>query len=113
MTMKWLFLSVMLTLAFASKPGLADQKSHDECANAFDACLTDCNTRFADDVGKRAACVPQCSSSYAACDAGVAYDKAKPWFEEKAQKTKKFFEDMIEDFKKENPEPEQPEGKSI
>jgi len=111
--MKWLFVPLLLVLALTSQPGHADQKGHEECARAFDACLNDCNTRFKDDTGKRAACVPQCSGSYAACDAGVAYDKAKPWFEEKAQKTKKFFEDMIEDFKKENPEPEQPERKSI
>lgn len=111
--MKWLFVSVMLVLALTSQPTLADQKGHGECAEAFDACLADCKTRFPDDAGKHAACVPQCSGSYAACDAGVAYDKAKPWFEDKAQKTKKFFEDMIEDFKKENPDQEQPERKSI
>ncbi len=111
--MKWLIFPLAIFLTFLGQPINADQNSHEACAEAFDACLADCKTRFKDDTAKRAACVPQCSGSYAACDAGVAYDKAKPWFEEKAQETKKFFEDMIEDFKKENPEPSTPEGKSI
>lgn len=111
--MKWLILPLAIFLALSGQPLNADQKDHEACAEAFDACLADCNTQFKDDTAKRAACVPQCSGSYAACDAGVAYDKAKPWFEKKAQDTKKFFEDMIEDFKKENPEPSAPAGKSI
>jgi len=112
--MKWLCIPVVLAFTVLAQPVVADGKSHDACAEAFDACMNDCNTRFADDTAGRAACVPQCSGNYAACDAGVAYDKAKPWFEEQAKKTKKFFDDMIQDLKKQMPEEPAPQkDKSI
>lgn len=92
----------------------ADEKTSTKCAAEFDQCLKDCDTNFGEDTGKRAACVPQCSAKYAACDAGVAYDKAKPWVEEQANKTKKFFEDMMNDLKKkEEPAPTTEQPKPI
>ena len=90
----------------------ADTKDHQKCADAFDACISHCETAYKDDAGGRAACVPQCSGKYAACDAGVAYDKAKPWLEDQAKKTKKFFDDLIKNLEKEPPEAEQ-KDKSI
>ena len=108
-------LSVVVLLA--AGPVLAADKDHRNCAAEFDQCQADCNSAYPDDAGKRAACVPKCSGLYAACDAGVAYDKAKPWVEEKAEQTKKFFNDMVDDLKKSLPKDEEPaeprEGKSI
>lgn len=97
---------LMAALLLSSASALADGKSQEQCSLEFDNCLKECDTKFGGDTGKRAACVPQCSGKYAACDAGVAYDKAKPWLEEQADKTKKFFEGLMDDLKKdENPEP--------
>lgn len=72
-----------------------------QCATEFDSCLKACDDEFGTDTAGRAACVPTCSGKYAACDAGVAYDKAKPWIEEQAGKTKKFFDDLMDRLKKE------------
>lgn len=77
-----------------------------QCAAEFDSCLKACDDEFGTDTAGRAACVPTCSGKYAACDAGVAYDKAKPWVEEQAGKTKKFFDDLMDRLKKEPAEPD-------
>lgn len=77
-----------------------------QCAAEFDSCLKACDDEFGTDTAGRAACVPTCSGKYAACDAGVAYDKAKPWVEEQAGKTKKFFDDLMDRLKKDPPEAE-------
>lgn len=82
----------------------ADQ--YKQCATEFDSCLKACDDKHGVDTAGRAACVPTCSGKYAACDAGVAYDKAKPWVEEQAGKTKKFFDDLMDRLKKEPPESE-------
>ncbi len=88
--------------------------SQGECAQAFDQCLKQCDTDHAGDTSARAACVPACSGKYAACDAGVAYDKARPWLEEQADKTKRFLEDLMDDLKRdEAPAPEGDTNKSI
>ena len=81
----------------------ADDPAHEQCASAFDLFLKECDTKHEGDVAGRAACVPSCSGKYAACDAGVAYDKAKPWVEEQAKKTKKFLDDLMQDLKKAGP----------
>ena len=90
----------------------ADQ--YKQCATEFDMCLKACDDEYGNDTAGRAACVPTCSGKYAACDAGVAYDKAKPWIEEQAGKTKKFFDDLMDRLKKEPSEspdaPETPDG---
>lgn len=111
--MKWFFIPTLVFLAAASLPATADKIDHAQCAKSFDICLADCKTKHVDDAAGHAACVPQCSGKYAACDAGVAYDKAKPWIEEQAQKTKKFFDDMIENLKKDEPKADTPKDKSI
>lgn len=96
----------------------ADQ--YKQCSVDFDSCLKACDDEHGIDTAGRAACVPTCSGKYAACDAGVAYDKAKPWVEEQADKTKKFFDDLMDRLKKEPAEtpdepidPDAPTKKSI
>lgn len=103
--MKRHFLAILTVGLLAAGGVQADEKSSAKCSAEFDQCLKDCDTKYGQDTAKRAACVPQCSGSYAACDAGVAYEKAKPWFEEKAEKTKKFFEDLVDDLKREEKTP--------
>jgi len=93
--------------AFASGPAQAAGKTEAQCGHEFDQCQNTCNTEHKDDAGKRAPCVARCSGLYAACDAGVAYDKAKPWLEEQTKKTKRFFDELMKKFddKKKTPEP--------
>lgn len=94
---------LICSLALASTPYADEYK---QCGAEFDRCLKACDDEFGNDTSGRAACVPTCSAKYAACDAGVAYDKAKPWVEEQAGKTKKFFDDLMDRLKKEPSEPE-------
>lgn len=92
----------------------ADAKTQQQCADAFDLCIKDCETTYKGDTAGRAACMPQCSGKYAACDAGVAYEKAKPWLEDQAKKTKKFFDDLLKGLEKDAPaEEDLPTKKSI
>lgn len=96
-------LSVVLIYGILpARPAHADD--YTKCATEFDSCLKACDDEHGSDTAGRAACTPVCSGKYAACDAGVAYDKAKPWVEEQAGKTKKFFEDLMEKLKKDPPE---------
>lgn len=81
----------------------AETTPQSSCSQAFDQCLNKCDLDFHDAPAKRAACVPVCSGKFAACDAGVAYDKAKPWLEDQAKKTKNFFEGLIEQYGKTDP----------
>ena len=99
---------VAVSLSDFVNPTLADGAAHDQCAGSFELCLKECETQNEGDVAGRAACVPSCSGKYAACDAGVAYDKAKPWVEEQAKKTKKFLEDLMQDLKKTSPRESSP-----
>lgn len=87
-------------------PGLstAAETTKSQCSLEFDQCLQDCDADFSEEPAKRAACVPVCSGKFAACDAGVAYEKAKPWLEEQANKTKDFFDGLIEQMEKKSPE---------
>jgi len=95
--------AAVLVLALAAATATADSRTSARCGHEFDQCQTSCNTDHKDDAGKRAPCVAKCSGLYAACDAGVAYDKAKPWLEEQAKKTKKFFEELLDKYGKEPP----------
>ncbi len=104
--------ALLLGAILFNAPASADARNQQQCAIEFDACVNDCKTTYRDDPSGRAACMPQCSGKYAACDAGVAYDKAKPWIEEQARKTKKFFDDMIKNIEKDEPAPPQ-KDKSI
>ncbi len=103
---------ILMTALLWTAPSLADERTPSQCSAEFDLCLEECNTKYEGDTGKRAACVPQCSGKYAACDAGVAYDKAKPWLEEQADKTKKFFDGLMEDLKKEDEPSPQPDSQT-
>lgn len=112
--MKRILMATMALGLLMAAPAYADGKNSAKCSADFDQCLADCKSKFGADSAKHAACVPQCSGKYAACDAGVAYDKAKPWLEEQANKTKKFFDDMMNDLKKEEkPAPAEPATKPI
>lgn len=99
------FVVVAVCLIAATTNLQADQ--YKQCSAQFDSCLKACDDEYGTDTAGRAACVPTCSGKYAACDAGVAYDKAKPWVEEQAGKTKKFFDDLMDRLKKEPSESEE------
>ena len=94
-----------LTLLLLSAPVIADEKTSAQCGREFDQCQVTCNSSYAD-AARRAPCVAKCSGLYAACDAGVAYEKAKPWIEDQAKKTKKFFDDLIKKFEGGQPRPD-------
>ena len=111
--MKWLVVAVLFLSVSMPLTVRAETAAPSQCAMTFDACLAECKTKYAKDAAGHAACVPQCSGKYAACDAGVAYDKAKPWIEEQAAKTKKFLDDLMENMKKDSPKEDTPKNKSI
>lgn len=112
--MNWFSVPVLTVLLLGTASAYGADRTHAKCAADFDQCQADCNTKYADDVGGRAACIPKCSGMYAACDAGVAYDKAKPWLEEQADKTKKAIDDLIDKLKNDPPAETPPAtGKSI
>ncbi len=94
---------VTLLLTAVATPVLADDKapvtrSAEDCAREHQTCRADCETKHVDDEAKKAACLSVCSARYAACDANAAYQKARPWLEEKARQTKKFLEDLMKDL---------------
>lgn len=102
----WSALALIGALLLAGPAAAKEGKTTAQCGHEFDQCQSQCNTDFKDDAAKRAPCVAKCSGLYAACDAGVAYDKAKPWIEDQAKKTKKFFDELIEKYGgKEQPAP--------
>lgn len=96
----WIVLGPLVLLAglVIGPQAFADVKSSAQCGREFDQCQAVCNEDRAADASKRAPCVAKCATVYAACDAGVAYDKAKPWIEEQARKTKKFLDELIEKY---------------
>jgi|GEM_PF-656898 len=94
---------VLASMIVAAAPARAQDRTSAQCGHEFDQCQARCNTEFKDDAGSRAPCVAKCSGLYAACDAGVAYEKAKPWLEEQAKKTKRFFEELLEKYDRETP----------
>lgn len=94
----------LATLLLAAAPAKAAEKTSAQCGREFDQCQETCNAGGAD-AAQRAPCVAKCSGLYAACDAGVAYDNAKPWLEDQAKKTKKFFENLIDKYKSDEPDP--------
>lgn len=105
--------AVLISIS-ATTPGLAQTAETQEksaCSKAFDQCLQACDEEHGDNTAGRAACVPVCSGKFAACDAGVAYEKARPWFEEQAEKTKRLFEDLIEEYGDQDDQPS-PEKKT-
>ena len=62
---------------------------------------------------KRAPCVAGCSGCYVTCDASVAYDKAKPCFDEQVKTAKKFCEELIKKLGDKYPPPLQTKSKNI
>jgi len=83
-------------------PAAAEEKqppvSAENCRLEHETCRADCERKHFNDEAKRAACLSVCSARYAACDAKAAYDKARPWLEDTARKTKKFLEDLLKDM---------------
>lgn len=95
-----------LVLAFGA-PAQAEDRTSAQCGREFDQCQDQCNADFKNDAASRAPCVAKCSGLYAACDAGVAYEKAKPWLEEQAKKTKRFFDELLKKYESEQqPDPQ-------
>ena len=86
----------------------AEQNQKSECSLKFEQCLQKCDDDFGEQVAQHAACVPVCSGKFVICDAGFAYDKAKPWIEDQAKKTKKNLEQFIEKYgtKDQTPDPQ-------
>jgi len=113
-----LCLVTLMTLSWSSlaEAQTATEKSA-QCANIFEQCKAQCSTNYPDDTAQRAPCVTVCSGRYAACDAGVAYDsakpwvkdrieKAKPWLEEQAEKAKKLYQDLMKEYGTEDEAPD-------
>jgi hypothetical protein len=101
-----LMIGAFVLFAASVSPAMADGKTSAQCGHEFDQCQIQCNSEFKDDAAQRAPCVAKCSGHYAACDAGVAYEKAKPWLEEQANKTKRFFDELLKKYESEKqPEP--------
>ncbi len=101
----------LLVSAFMVTANLAHAADKSACSLEFDQCLKACDDNFSNEPARRAVCVPGCSGKFAACDAGVAYDKAKPWLEDQAKKTKDFFDSLIEKYGKEGETPD-PQAKT-
>ncbi len=103
----WRYHLIALLVFFMSgQPSHAESQSQSACAIQFDQCLKKCDVNFSEQPGRRAACVPVCSGKFAACDAGVAYEKAKPWLEEQTRKSKEFFDGLIEKYGKNSSPPD-------
>ncbi|NQV98369.1 MAG: hypothetical protein HQ483_01625 [Rhodospirillales bacterium] len=102
---------VPFILALGLASAQADSHSRAACAEQLDQCLKQCDIDYMQEPVHRAACVPVCSGKFAACDAGVAYERAKPWLEEQARKSKDFFEDLIRKYGQPG-QTEDPEGKT-
>ena len=81
---------ILLVFGLSGGASAAEQKLKSECALQFEKYLKKYNDDFGDQIAQRAACVPVCSGKFATCDAGVAYDKARPWIEDQAKKLKTF-----------------------
>ncbi len=93
-----------------------------QCAATFEQCQAQCTIEHENDNIRRAPCMTVCSGQYAACDAGVVYDtakpwvddkieKSKPWFEEQADKAKSLFDDLMKEYGSDN-ELENPQKKT-
>ena len=88
-------LTTATLIVLLAAPAMADRKTTQQCGNQFDQCQTECSVDHKNEPSTRAPCVARCSGLYAACEASVAYDKAKPWVGEQVKKTEKFFEELI------------------
>ena len=71
-----------------------------QCAKTFEQCKAQCTANYENDNLQRAPCMTVCSGRYAAGDAGVVYDSAKPWVEESLEKAKPWLEQQAEKAKK-------------
>jgi len=103
-----LVVALALGLAGAADAQTAAENSA-QCAKIFEQCKAQCTANYENDNLQRAPCITVCSGRYAACDAGVVYDtakpwveesieKAKPWLEQQTEKAKKLFDDLIKEY---------------
>lgn len=94
--------AAVLVCVFNSHPSMAQTTTEKsaQCATEFEQCQTQCKTDHKDDNVRRAPCMTVCSGKYAACDAGVVYDTAKPWVDEKIEQSKPWFEEQADKAKK-------------
>lgn len=90
-----LVVSAFMPLSAAQADGENTAQTKGACSKQYEQCQQTCNKDHPDVAPNRIACVTGCSGKFAACDAGVAFDKAKPWIEEQGRKTQKFFEDLL------------------
>ncbi len=97
-----LILTAFMLVVWSPSAGAADQtppaKTHEQCVQDHETCRADCEAKHAADQAKKAACHSVCAARFAACDANAAYEKARPWLEEKARQTKKFLEELLKDM---------------
>jgi len=111
MMMKTVFPAAALVVIFLTAGATAQTAAEKsaQCAETFAQCKAQCTNNYKDDAAQRAPCITVCSGRYAACDAGVVYDtakpwvddkieKAKPWFEEQADKAKKLYDDLMKEY---------------
>jgi len=79
-------------------PVMADQHTATaQCAQKYQSCQQQCNSKYTDDGTSKAGCLAKCSAGYAACDAAAAYEKAKPWLDQQTEKAKKFWDELMKD----------------
>jgi len=97
----------LLSTSFMVSPALAEApNTSGQCTKAYNQCQKSCDENNAATASDRITCITACSGTYAACDAGVALEKAKPWLEDQAKKTKKFLEDLLGSLPKNSPAPQ-------
>lgn len=72
--------------------------SSSNCPGQYEMCQQQCRDQHAGKPADHIACDTVCSGAYAACDAGVALEKARPWLNEQAKKSKKFLDDLLNDL---------------
>lgn len=103
------FAGLLAVLLLAPATALAAEETPPtsaQCRQLFETCEADCRAKHPDDQVKRGACLPVCSARYAACDARAAFERARPWLEDKAKKTKEFLDELMEEPPAEEKAPE-------
>jgi len=94
--MKTFFGLVVFMAMIIITPAIADQHTATaQCALKYQSCQQQCDAGLSGDSAAKAACLAKCSANYAACDAAVAYEKAKPWLDQQTEKAKKFWDELM------------------
>ena len=109
--MRSLIYGSLLSIAIACPVFADDPATAGQCTKTYNQCQNNCDEAHSSTTTDRITCITACSGAYAACDAGVALEKAKPWLEDQARKTRKFLDDLLKSLPKGSSEP-QPQNKS-